>query len=686
MSFSIVTNIWLIPAIPLAASVVILTLANSRRPAAAGLAIAGQITALVLSIFAFLPTLQTPGFRAVQNFVWFTFGDQALRLGWVLDPLAAAMLIMITLVGLCIFVFSVGYMAGDKDFTRFFAYLSFFSGAMLGVVIANSLLLLFVSWELVGLASYLLIGFWIERPSAAAAAKKAFITTRIGDLGFFLGMLWLYHASGTLLFYDHGNGALEPSGLLKIGSSVTLVALLIFCGAVGKSGQFPLHVWLPDAMEGPTPVSALIHAATMVAAGVFLVARVYPLFSLDAVNGVTPSLAVVVSVGVVTALMASLIALAQFDIKRILAYSTVSQLGLMMVSLGVGGVAAGIMHLIAHGFFKALLFLGAGSVIHGLHHEQDIRKMGGLRWIMPVTFLTYAIGMMNLSGVPFFFAGGWTKEEILHRTAEWPLSRLPHYLMLAGVILTALYMTRQMIYVFLGNARNIDLQSVRPAGLQPAGEKAENISARHPGQSPMFPSHESPRVMTMPLIVLAACSIVLAIFLTPAWPWLHAYLNGEPARLDLGALIQPMLFLSLVLVAGGIGLGWLMYRNVGETDPLARAQPGLFRFLRHKMWIDEFYEHTVIAFSRVVARLSDFLDRYFWDGLVNLFSGMGQAFAVLSKGFDDHAINARVDDTTTGARRFGRLIAARHSGQIQAYLGAIAIGMLLLLVLYAWLV
>jgi NADH-quinone oxidoreductase subunit L len=502
MSSWIVTNIWLIPVVPLAFSLLILSLPNSRRVAAAGLAIGGQIAGLLLSIFAFLPTLHTHGFRFVNNFTWFTFGDQVLRLGWILDPLAAAMLIMITLVGLCIFVFSIGYMADDKNFSRFFAYLSFFSGAMLGVVIANSLLLLFVSWELVGLASYLLIGFWIDRPSAAAAAKKAFITTRIGDLGFFLGMLWLYHDSGTLLFYDNGNGALEASGLLKIGSSVTLVALLIFCGAVGKSGQFPLHVWLPDAMEGPTPVSALIHAATMVAAGVFLVARVYPLFSLGAVNGVTPSLTVVVSVGVVTALMASLIALAQFDIKRILAYSTVSQLGLMMVSLGVGGVAAGIMHLLAHGFFKALLFLGAGSVIHGLHHEQDIRKMSGLRWVMPVTFLTYTIGMMNLSGVPFFFSGGWTKEEILHGTAHWPVSRLPHYLMLAGVILTALYMTRQMIYVFFGAARNTDLQSVRPAEFHSAGvvTTTEKISVGRTGQRPVFQGHESPRVMTVPLM------------------------------------------------------------------------------------------------------------------------------------------------------------------------------------------
>src|SRR5438046_1841068 len=645
MSSWIVSNFWLIPAVPLAVSLVVLRLANPQRSIAALLAIFGQIVALILAIVAFLPTLQMPGFRAVHNFTWFTFGDQALRIGWMLDPLAAAMMVMITLVGLCIFVFSVGYMAGDKNFTRFFSYLSFFSGAMLGVVIANSLLLLFVSWELVGLASYLLIGFWIERPSAAAAAKKAFITTRIGDSGFFLGMLWLYHNSGTLLFYDQGRGCLEDTGLLAIGASATFIALLIFCGAVGKSGQFPLHVWLPDAMEGPTPVSALIHAATMVAAGVFLVARVYPLFSLGAVNGVTPSLTVVVSVGVVTALMASLIALAQFDIKRILAYSTVSQLGLMMVSLGVGGVAAGIMHLIAHGFFKALLFLGAGSVIHGLDHEQDIRKMGGLRWIMPVTFLTYAIGMMNLSGVPFFFSGGWTKEEILHRTAHWSVSPLPHYLMLAGVILTALYMTRQMIYVFFGSARTTD-------------------------QGPVFHAHESPRVMTMPLIVLALCSILFVLVLTPAWPWLHAYLNGEPARADLSSLNQPILFLSLALVAGGIGVGWLIYRNASEVDPLARAQPGLFRFLENKMWFDEIYEQTIIALSRMLSRLADWLDRYFWDGLVRLFAGLAQGFGVLSKGSDDHGINAGVDETTAGTSGFGRLIAAAPSVHIQAYLCA----------------
>jgi NADH-quinone oxidoreductase subunit L len=664
MSHWIVDHLWLMPAIPFAASLRILSLPKGRRKSAAALAVAGQVAVLVMSFFAFLPTLGAPRFRSVQNFTWFIFGDHALRLGWVLDPLAAVMLMMITLVGLCIFVFSVGYMADDKNFVRFFAYLSFFSGAMLGLVISNSLLLLFICWELVGLASYLLIGFWIERPSAASAAKKAFITTRIGDMGFFLGLLWLYARRGTLLFYDGGNGCLENAGLAMLGASATFIALLIFCGAVGKSGQFPLHVWLPDAMEGPTPVSALIHAATMVAAGVFLVARVYPIFSLGAINGVTSSLTVVVWIGVTTAVMAALIAIAQADIKRILAYSTVSQLGLMMVSLGVGGVAAGMMHLLAHGFFKALLFLGAGSVIHGCHGEQDIRKMGGLRQLMPVTFSTYAIGMMALSGVPLFFSGGWTKEEILDVTARWPASRLPYYFMLAGVVLTALYMTRQMIYVFFGQRR---------------------AASQH--------AHESPRVMTMPLIALAICAVLFSIVLTPAWPWLHDYLTGAPVRIEVARLIQPTLFLSLVFVGAGIALGIWVFRKAGaqdrqrpaETDPLEFAQSKLFRFLENKMWIDELYNRTIIAFSWASARLSDWMDRHFWDRLVRGFGAIGRLFGTFTANVDERGINAGVDETTVGTRGLGRLMSAAHSGQIQTYLGVIAIGALALLLFYAWL-
>jgi NADH-quinone oxidoreductase subunit L len=657
MNSWITNNVWLVPATPIIIALLILAIGKTARMTSAILAVIGQIAALSMSIFAFVPTLHAHGYRAVENFIWFTFGDQSLRIGFVLDPLAAAMMVMITLVGFCIFVFSIGYMCEDKNFSRFFAYLSFFSGAMLGVVVANSLLLLFIFWELVGLASYLLIGFWIDRPSAAAAAKKAFITTRIGDMGFFVGILWLYHQSGTLLFYDSGRGCLENAGLALLGASATFIALLIFCGAVGKSGQFPLHVWLPDAMEGPTPVSALIHAATMVAAGVFLVARVYPIFSVGALNGVTPSLEVVVWIGVVTGLMAALIAVAQSDIKRILAYSTVSQLGLMMVSLGVGGVAAGIMHLLAHGFFKALLFLGAGSVIHGLHHEQDIRKMGGLRKLMPITFATYAIGMMALSGVPFFFSGGWTKEEILHATEHWPQSHAPHYLMLAGVILTALYMTRQVIYVFFGQPR---------AGSSHA--------------------HESPRVMTIPLIILAACAILFSIVLTPAWPWLEGYLTGHAAaNLDTRLLFQPMILISLALVGAGVGLAVLMYRRAGEVDPLQQKSPAVFRFLENKMWIDEIYDRTVIAISWIAARISDWMDRHVWDGIVRDVGTIGQFLGKFTNSTDERVINAGVDEGTVGAQGFGRLMSRWHSGQIQTYLGAVALGMLALVLLYAWL-
>jgi NADH-quinone oxidoreductase subunit L len=652
----IVNYLWLIPATPFAASLMILSFAKKRRGPAAMFAIAGQIAALILSLLVFLTTLQSAGFRAVQNFTWFTFGEQTLRLGWLADPLASSMLVMITLVGLCIFVFSTGYMADDKNFSRFFAYLSFFSAAMLSLVISNSLLLLFISWELVGLASYLLIGFWIERPSAAAAAKKAFITTRIGDLALFLGMVWLFGSSGTLLFYDGGKGCLETAALTALGAGATSIALLIFCGAVGKSGQFPLHVWLPDAMEGPTPVSALIHAATMVAAGVFLVARMFPLFGQGAVDGVTPSLTAVVWIGVVTALMAALIAIAQFDIKRILAYSTVSQLGLMMVSLGVGGVFAGMMHLLAHGFFKALLFLGAGSVIHACHHEQDIRKMRGLRTAMPITFFTYTIGMLSLSGVPLLFSGAWTKEAIVEATAHWPKSQLPYYLVLAGVVLTAFYMTRQMLYVFFG----------RRSG-----------SAVH--------AHENQPNMTVPLIVLAAGTVGLSLVLSSAYPWLNDYLSGKTPHFEPGELFHPMILVSAALVAAGMGAAFLMYRNVTDIDTMERAVPGVFRFLANRMWLDELYAATVLRFARGMSKLADWMDRYVWDWLVRITGAMCQFLGIVSRGVDERGINAGVDEGVHGARGLGGLMSRRHSGQVQTYLSAIAVAMVALLILYVWL-
>src|SRR5579862_2309265 len=418
---------------------------------------------------------------------------------------------------------------------------------MLGVVIANSILLLFMCWEIVGLTSYLLIGFWYHKPSAAAAAKKAFLTTRVGDIFFLLGIVWLFAQTGTLLFYNNGAGAIESVALTTLLSqpgalrltAAGAIGLLIFCGAAGKSGQLPLHVWLPDAMEGPTPVSALIHAATMVAAGVFLIARVYPLMSAAVppmqAGGTTAALTVVTWVGTATAVFAALIAVAQNDIKRILAYSTVSQLGYMMAGLGLGGVAVGMFHLITHAFFKALLFLGAGSVIHGCHDEQDIRRMGGLRVDMPLTFLTYSIGMLALSGFPIFFSGFWSKDGILEAAQHSIAIKGPLYLLAFGALLTAFYMTRQVCYVFFGYWRG-------------HGD-----------------AHESPTVMTMPLAILAFFAMALGIIGTPAWPWFRAFIDGRPAEFNWHAFGEPGLPLLMVasslIVLLGLGLGLKLYGN-----------------------------------------------------------------------------------------------------------------------------
>jgi len=493
--------LWLIPAVPILAAGVIALLKQPKRRTAATLSIGSLGFSFLFALCAFIHTLTNwahgGGVREVANFTWIQVGTSHVDLGWVLDPLSAVMLVMVTFVGLLIFIYSTGYMAHDENFTRFFCFLSLFAGAMLGVVIANSLLLLFMGWELVGLTSYLLIGFWYHKPSAAAAAKKAFITTRVGDVFFLLGIVWLFAQTGTLLFYNNGAGSMEQAALAALLlqpaalglTAAGAIGLLIFAGAAGKSGQFPLHVWLPDAMEGPTPVSALIHAATMVAAGVYLIARVYPLMQAGALaGGTTTALTVVTWVGAFTAVFAALIAVAQNDIKRILAYSTVSQLGYMMAGLGMGGVAVGMFHLITHAFFKALLFMGAGSVIHGCHEEQDIRRMGGLKSDMPITFLTYLIGMLALCGFPLLFSGFWSKDGILEAAQHWSVAKGPFYMLVFGALLTAFYMTRQMGYVFSGHWR---------------GHK---------------PAHESPKVMIVPLAILAFFAMALGLLGTPAWP------------------------------------------------------------------------------------------------------------------------------------------------------------------------
>jgi NADH-quinone oxidoreductase subunit L len=668
----IIQYLWLIPALPLLAAALTALLKQRHRKPAAALAILSMVGALGLACVALAFTLQHGGHvepRQVHNFNWFQFGDTWLQLGWVLDPLTAVMLVMVCFVGLWIFIYSVGYMAHDENFTRFFCFLSLFAAAMLGVVIANNLLLLFICWELVGLTSYLLIGFWYHKPSAAAAAKKAFVTTRIGDLAFLLGMVWLYAQSGTLLFYDGGNGCLEQSKLAALAAQVTsagmavstAISLLIFCGAIGKSGQVPLHVWLPDAMEGPTPVSALIHAATMVAAGVFLVARVYPLMNAHPGGA---ALQVVAWVGVITAVFAATIAVAQDDIKRILAYSTVSQLGFMMLGLGVGGVAVGMFHLITHAFFKALLFLGAGSVIHGCHEEQDIRRMGGLKKFMPVTFATYAVGMLALSGFPLLFSGFWSKDEILHAAFNWGPSRVPFYLGLFGALLTAFYMTRQVYYVFFGACR-LGSQQGEP--------------------------HESPRVMTVPLMVLAVFAIVLGFLGTPAWPWFEGFLEGHAVEFSLGKLfdghVLALIGLSSLVVFVGIGVGWWLYSRqpvAQQTDALERLRPDVFALLRRKYFIDEAYERTVIRLNAWWARLCSSLDYWLWNGLVKVVSLIVVGLAWVDRLFDEKVINLGFDETCRKLTQSGGLISRLQNGRVQAYLRIIGVALTVLTLLLIW--
>ena len=656
-------NLWLIPLLPLLAAAVLSV--APKRALATICSIGAMAISFVLSLMAFAGTFGAK--PPPYNFDWLSFGTTTLKLGFLLDPLTASMLVMVTFVGLLIFIYSIGYMAHDPNYARFFCFMSLFAAGMLGVIISNSLLLLFICWEIVGLASYLLIGFWYLKPSAAAAAKKAFITTRIGDIGLFLGMIWLYAESGTRLFYDNGNGALEFNALNNLVTktavlgfgAATLIALLIFCGAMGKSGQVPLHVWLPDAMEGPTPVSALIHAATMVAAGVFLVARVYPLMDADVRNliGYSTALSVVTWVGGITAVFAALIAVAQTDIKRILAYSTVSQLGYMMMGLGAGGVFVGMFHLLTHAFFKALLFLGAGSVIHGSHEEQDITKMGGLRKAMPVTFATYAIGMMALAGV-LPLSGFWSKDEILHATSHWGNSKIPFLLGLFGAFLTAFYMTRQMIYVFFGESR-----------------------ARHA-------AHESSRVMIVPLVILAAFSAILGLLATPAWPWLHSYLSGEPAHGGIGELFKPafllLAVLSTLVVAAGVLSAWGIYRRVGREDPIQLRLPGIFSALSQRLWVDEAYDATVLRFTRWVGLAVSRMESTFFATASGAFALCTAGFGWLSRLFDNFVIDLGFDRTCRGLSNAAGAGSKIQDGRIQNYLRTIALAVVVLVLVLAW--
>jgi len=472
----------------------------------------------------------------------------------------------------------------------------------------------------------------------------------------------------------------------------TAIGLLIFAGAVGKSGQVPLHVWLPDAMEGPTPVSALIHAATMVAAGVFLVARAYPLMSAsfgglmgdNALPISTTTLQVVTWIGAITAVFAASIAIAQNDIKRILAYSTVSQLGYMMMGLGVGGVAVGMFHLITHAFFKALLFMGAGSVIHGCHEEQDIGRMGGLRKYMPITFATYAVGMLALSGFPLVFSGFWSKDGILHAAHGWNISQVPFYLGTIGALLTAFYMTRQMYHVFFGNCR---LEMGRTTGgEQHTMEHGGEADKDHPHVELSGKPHESPASMTLPLVILAVCTVLLGFIGTPMWPWFQKFLGaGAESNKGVGLIMA----LSTAVCFLGLGLGWWFYgRNyscsANETDPVEKLRPDIYYLLRNKYFIDELYEATIIRFNAWFTMVCDFLDDIVWGGVVALVTYLTIGLSWVNTSIDNFVINLGFDQVCTGLRRDGSWLSLFQNGKVQRYLGVIGAALVVLVLLLIW--
>jgi NADH-quinone oxidoreductase subunit L len=637
---------WLVPLFPLAAFGLIVAFGRRLPGHGAYVAVAAMALSGVLALGVAVEMLRTPG-PLELNFRWMVLGDVPLDLGLRVDPLSTVMMLVVTVVGTLIFVYSIGYMHGHPRFPRFFAYVSLFGFAMLLLVLANNLLFLYVGWELVGLCSYLLIGFYFERPSAARASLKAFVTTRVGDFFMFLGILVLFATLGTFRFEEIftrvRDGALQ--GLTVGGLPLTTVAaVLLFGGAVGKSAQVPLHTWLPDAMEGPSPVSALIHAATMVAAGVYLVARTFTLF---ASSPGREALEVVAWVGGVTALMAATIGVTQDDMKRVMAYSTISQLGLMMLGLGAGGYAAGMFHLVTHAFFKALLFLAAGSVLHAMH-TNDIKAMGGLAGVMPSTYWTFVVGGLALAGV-FPFSGFWSKDEILlealhHSPAFFALGVLTSFF-------TAFYVFRVIFYIFAGTPRWA------------------------PGVHP----HESPRVMTVPLWVLAFFATVAGVLGAPFLgnPF-HHFLVGEGAE---AVAFDPLLAVVSLGVAGAgiLAAAAVYYWRVVPSSTLRRVAGPLYVLVSRKYFFDELYGLAFVRSTLWAARALRVFDLYVIDMLVNLV-GLGVvSLARLYRLVDLYVVDGLVNLVGYVVGAVGRLLRVVQTGRAQNYLLAIALGVIVLL-------
>ena len=692
-------EIWAIFLLPLGAvaviSLIIRPFLNRFYVLSGLLLVAALGVALGLSIWTLRAVLLGHDlvFEAHQ---WLSLGDATIELGLLVDQLTAIMLIVVTGISLAVQVYSLGYMHRDPGYSRYFAYMALFTASMLGLVLATNIIQLYAFWELVGVSSYLLIGFWHERPAAAAAAKKAFIVTRIGDVGFLIAILYLFTQAGEFasaglnafhipdIWQAAQPVAIGGAGILA-GAALTWVSLGIFAGAVGKSGQFPLHTWLPDAMEGPTPVSALIHAATMVAAGVFLVARFYPVIQQS-----SDALTVVALIGAFTALMAASMALVMNDIKRVMAYSTISQLGYMMAALGVGAYGAAVFHLFTHASFKALLFLGAGSVNHATG-TFDMRYMGGLWRRMPLTYFLMLVGGLSLVGI-IPLAGFWSKDEIL--VGAWYgsglvdgwVSRLTFICLLLGVLLTAFYTFRMLHLTFHGSFQGgVDQEMADLAQSPEPAPEPDTVPAPASQPAPAGSAHqgvvhlaESPLVMWFPMLVLGAAAVASGYLANPQWVkewgipghWISEFLlagleQGAPAlvgQIEIHGFSRWLAAVSTVVAVAGLAVGaglYLKKREVPEgggavRDPVESAGP-VHALLSNKFYLDDLFEGMVVRqwFYRYFVSAVDWLDRNVVDGFVD---SLGWVF-----------------------RNLGPTMGRLQTGEVQAYGTAIAFGSLLII-------
>ena len=651
---TLLSYVYLIPLLPLATSAIVLFFGEegpeSKLPYLST-AVMGWcfIQASVIFALAAHGSLTLP---YTASWDWFQVGDYSFRLGLLIDGPAATMLVVVTLVGFLVQLYSIGYMHGDPRFKRFYAYLSFFTASMLGLVVTSNLFIFFTCWELMGLSSYLLIGFWFEKPGPAFASKKAFITTKMGDLSLYLGMLLLFAQFGTFDLVMLKERAAMGAAFLPVATA-TALGLLFLGGSIGKSAQWPLFIWLPDAMEGPTPVSALIHAATMVAAGIYLVARTYFIYQVSPI-----AMEAVAGIGLLTAFMAASMAIVCYDIKRVLAFSTISQLGYMLLALGAGGYEAGLFHLTTHAFFKALLFLGAGSVIHAVH-TNDMREMGGLSKRMPATFVTMLLATAAIAGVPPF-AGFYSKEAILKAVYEYSPWMWAVAVATAGI--TTFYMCRMLFMTFLGEARD--------------SEKFHH-------------AHESPGVMTVPLWILGVLSFAAGFLLehgetfsnlvhlkaeNPAEHVVAAAAAAAPAPLHPWFLLPA----AMAMLVVGVASAWALYGrgDFSAAESIKTSMSPVFTLLDRRYFFDDFWFGLAAIGNRAGQAAFWFddkiVDRIFVDGwaLVTLLISEIYNF------FDAVVVDGLVDLAGVISRFFGWMLSARMDGQVQEYLLIVAFAVL----------